>query len=117
MPKGQMSADRIEFQFIPYSSTGTDREQVQARAAYYAFRLNPVQVKRAADSGQRIVCRPSQFGRFIAKRAELIVQTRKNTGANICNDTANLCVMSIPPVPEKEEPLDVSYSRGPDFNG
>jgi hypothetical protein len=61
-----MSKDRVHFRLIDCTST-SDRS-AQERACQEAFKLAPVYSRAAAQRGVEIICRPSQFARFIILR-------------------------------------------------
>jgi len=95
-----MSHDRIEF-----TLTCHGRElEATAKAAARAFGLTPNQATRAllanCESGTRVRCRPSQFGRFIVFRVEEGVE---------CNRVKELSpeILKAPP------PVDMDVSSNP----
>lgn len=63
-----MSKDRIHF-FFP--GTGYASTQPQDEAAAKAFRMPVSHARAARQRGLEIICRPSQFARFLIYRNEM----------------------------------------------
>jgi len=93
-----MSKDRVHFVLIDHTSWSTLDAKAQTLAAVKAFRLSPHIVQAAAKKGVEIVCRPSQFARFLIYRGEF-------GGQNLIKALKPRLVSPPPPVPE---PVDVS---------
>lgn len=95
-----MSKDRVHFKLIYPAGgywTGTDA-QAQLTACRRAFRLDDSIAKAAAKQGIEIICRPSQFARFLIYRGEA-------GGQNLIKALQPRLVAPPPPVPQ---PVDVS---------
>ena len=87
-----MSKDRIEF--TAYAHKGSDR--IVANAMVRAFGMTQGDALSAILKGKTIICRPSQFGRFIVYRIEEGVEV---------NQIKMLNPRIIQPI---EAPIDVS---------
>lgn len=95
-----MSKDRVHFKLIYPAGgywTSTDA-QAQLTACRRAFRLSDNISKAAAKEGVEIICRPSQFARFLIYRGEA-------GGQNLIK--ALQPRLETPP-PPKALPVDVS---------
>jgi hypothetical protein len=64
-----MSNDRVHFT-MPYE-TGTEVNIAARKAAMFAFNLSETEARRCMTESSRMICRPSQFARFLIKRNEL----------------------------------------------
>jgi hypothetical protein len=89
-----MSRDRVHFK-LPYSCGS--RDVFVLEAAIYAFGLSRAEASTTMRNGLTLVCRPSQFARFLIKRDEL--------GGT--NDFKGLKAVLVPAPLEKTE-IDVS---------
>ncbi len=96
-----VSKDRIEFNFYKYENEDCPSARIQKEASLYAFGLPTHLTVGAAKNGTRILCRPSQFARFIVKRSEI----GKRSEANNVNLISGLNSQIVQQPVEK---LDVS---------
>lgn len=92
-----MSKDRVHFYF-PGQFATNEAAAVQDEAAAKAFRMLPSHVKGARQKRLEIICRPSQFARFLIYR---------NVMGGV-NDFKNLDARLVTPEPPPEQPVDVS---------
>lgn len=93
-----ISHDRVRFNFC---DNRQERDE-NIRAATRAFGINAVQAGEAFEHGSRIVCRPSQFARFIIYRIE--------EGITI-NRIAQLRPALFTPTPSRGKVLDVTMNE------
>ncbi len=93
-----MSRDRVKFNFCD----NRQERHENIRAAIRAFGINTEQAGGAFECGSRIVCRPSQFARFIIYRIE--------EGITI-NRIAQLKPVLFTPTPSRGKVLDVSMNE------
>lgn len=63
-----MSKDRVRFYLIDHSRHTLVQKQAQNVAAAKAFKLSPAVTEAAARQRIPIICRPSQFARFLIYR-------------------------------------------------
>lgn len=65
-----MSKDRVRFYLIDHSSHTNTQRLAQNIASQKAFKLSPHITEAAARKRVPIICRPSQFARFLIYRGE-----------------------------------------------
>lgn len=94
-----MSKDRVHFYFINTGRHGSQAD-AQVEAAGRAFKLARGVTLAAAEQGVEIVCRPSQFARFLIYRGEA-------GGQNLIKA---LRPRLVTPPPPAAQPIDVSKS-------
>lgn len=93
-----MSKDRVHF-YLPGQTSEGPASRAQDNAAARAFGLSVAEAKGARQMRLEIVCRPSQFARFLIYR---------NLYGGV-NDFKGLeARLTNPPPPPPTEPVDVS---------
>ncbi|UCR81396.1 hypothetical protein [Brevundimonas phage AA] len=92
-----MSKDRVHFYF-PGQFATNEASAIQDEAAAKAFRMPLSHVKGARQKRLEIICRPSQFARFLIHR---------NLMGGV-NDFKNLEARLVTPAPPPTQPVDVS---------
>jgi hypothetical protein len=102
---GQMSYDRVKFRIPGRSSGDSSKHYLPALAALRAaFGMDERTYRSKSGSGYRdveIICRPSQFARFMIKRND----------AGGSNGFRELKPELFQPEPACDEPVDVSRAR------